>query len=192
VSQYFKVGGTTVWNPSNGVGRLFVRSAEALAPVVDLPTGIRLGHPGDPDEWVIDMPDFEAFADALVDRYQRSTHLILRSLMEGFIATALVLVERGGGHVPSLDTDRGPDLSDVSVTAHGLGARAPAGRLGTRAGPVPARHPSVTFYQLGGRIPGIPGAEMVLTDRKSRRDALTDRKWAARPRRFRLCNRRAR
>lgn len=74
-----------------------MRSADALAPVVGLPAGIRLGYPGDPDEWVIDMPIFEAFVDALVDRYQRSTHLILRSLMEGFIATALVLVERGGG-----------------------------------------------------------------------------------------------
>lgn len=75
------------------------------------------------------MPLFEAFVDALVDRYQWSTHLILRSLMEGFIATALVLVERGGGSVSSLDAESGPDWADVSVTTHGLGARAPARRL---------------------------------------------------------------
>jgi hypothetical protein len=129
VSQNFKVGGATVWNPSNDVGRLFVRSADALAPAVGLPTGISQAHPGDPDEWAVDMPLFEAFVDALTDRYQRSTHLILRSLMEGFIATALVLVERGGGSTPSLGVKRGPDCSDVSVTRHGLGARAPAGKL---------------------------------------------------------------
>lgn len=75
------------------------------------------------------MPVFEAFVDAPVDRYQRSTHLILRSLMEGFVATALVLVERGSGSVPSLGAEPGPDWADASVTTRGLGARAPAGRL---------------------------------------------------------------
>lgn len=40
VSQYFEVGQETVWNPSNGVGVLFVRSSEALGLVVDVPTGV--------------------------------------------------------------------------------------------------------------------------------------------------------
>jgi hypothetical protein len=65
--------------------------------------------------------------DALVTRYQGSNHLILRSLMEGFIATALVLVERGGGNVPSLGREVGRDTRDVSVS--NLGARADLGRL---------------------------------------------------------------
>ncbi|MBO0805246.1 MAG: hypothetical protein J2P25_19480 [Nocardiopsaceae bacterium] len=129
MSQVFKVGETTVWNPSNGVGRLFVRSADALAPLVNLPTGIGQAHSGDPDEWAVDMAAFEVFVGALADRYQRSSHVILRSLMEGFIATALVLVERGGGRMPSQAADRGPEPSDFPVTTHGVGPLAPAGRL---------------------------------------------------------------
>ena len=55
----------------------------------------------DADEWAIHMPVFERFVDAVVSRYQESNHVVLRSLMEGFIATALVPVERGGGVVPA-------------------------------------------------------------------------------------------
>ena len=47
--------------------------------------------------------------------------------MEGFIATALVLVERGGGNVPSLGREVGPDARDVSVSD--LRARADLGKL---------------------------------------------------------------
>lgn len=133
MSQYFYVGEEVVWNPSNGVGLLFLRSAEALVPVASMPTGISpADHIANGDVWAIDMPIFELFVDALVDRYQKSTHTILRSLMEGFIATALVLAERGGGNTPSLGADPHPDvfdLSDVSVTERGLGDRAHAGRL---------------------------------------------------------------
>jgi hypothetical protein len=122
-----------VWNPSNGVGLLFLRSAEALAPIAGLPTGISpAGHIANADEWAIDMPVFAEFVDALVDRYQRSTHLIFRSLMEGFIATALVLVQRGAGSIPSLGMSPGPDITDISVTTHGLGER-PPGRKADRA-----------------------------------------------------------
>lgn len=130
MSQNFWVGDQRVWNPSNGVGLLFLRSAEALAPIVGLPTGISpADNIANADEWAIGMPVFAVFVDALVDRYQRSTHVILRSLMEGFIATALVLVQRGGGDIPSLGRSPGPDVTDVSVTEHGLGHRPPAGRL---------------------------------------------------------------
>ena len=52
------------------------------------------------DESQVDMANFEVFVSALVIRYQQSRHLVLRSLIEGFIATALVLVERGGGILP--------------------------------------------------------------------------------------------
>jgi hypothetical protein len=73
------------------------------------------------------MGVFEVFVNALVGRYRQSTHLILRSLMEGFVATAVVLVERGGGSLPALDSEPGPDVQDVQVGYGGLGAR--AGRL---------------------------------------------------------------
>ncbi|MGP3921281.1 DUF6086 family protein [Nonomuraea sp. 10N515B] len=40
MSQYFQVGDQVLWNPSNGVAGLFMRSAEALAPETGLPTGL--------------------------------------------------------------------------------------------------------------------------------------------------------
>ncbi|MEU4667587.1 DUF6086 family protein [Amycolatopsis sp. NPDC023774] len=122
MSQYFDLGDKTLWNPSNGVGLLFVRSAEAVAPIVELPTGI---SPKAADEWAIDPPVFTAFVDALADRYQRSTHLILRSMVEGFLATAMVLLDRAGAEIPSLGREPVSDVRDVSV----FGTPPPAGKL---------------------------------------------------------------
>ncbi|MFI6741553.1 DUF6086 family protein [Nonomuraea sp. NPDC050451] len=105
MSQYFQVGDQVLWNPSNGVARLFMRSAEALAPETGLPTGL---GPMESDECQIDLTAFAAFVGALIERYERSNHPILRSLMEGFIATALVLVERGGAELPHSDVNDDP------------------------------------------------------------------------------------
>lgn len=131
VSQYFDVGERTLWNPSNGPGRLFVEVAKALESVAELPCGIGVGQwgPGDPDSHGIDLPAFTAFTDALVRRYRESSHLILRSLMEGFIATAIVLVERGGGTVPALSEEPGTDNRDVQVGPHGRAPKADPDRL---------------------------------------------------------------
>jgi hypothetical protein len=131
MSQYFEVGDRTLWNPSNGPGTLFVRMAEALEPVAGLPSGIGVGQwgPGDPDCHGIDLDAFTQFTDTLVRRYRASNHLILRSLMEGFIATAVVLVQRGGGTVPALSEDPGADDRDVQVGPSGPAAKADPDRL---------------------------------------------------------------
>ncbi|MET7991073.1 DUF6086 family protein [Amycolatopsis sp. NPDC005232] len=103
-----------------------MRSADAVAPIVDLPTGISpADHIANADEWAIDLPVFTAFVDALVDRYQRSTHLILRSMVEGFLATAMVLLDRADVEIPSLDREPGPDVRDISM----VGTQAEAGEL---------------------------------------------------------------
>ncbi len=93
MSQYYQVGDHVLWNPSNGVSALFLRSAQALAPEAGLPTGL---GPMRDDECQIELEVFTAFVSALVHRYERSNHAILHALMEGFIATALVLVQRAG------------------------------------------------------------------------------------------------
>ncbi|GII59315.1 hypothetical protein Pth03_77040 [Planotetraspora thailandica] len=114
MSQYFQVGDHVLWNPSNGVAGLFVRSAEALAPLAGLPTGL---GPMENDECEVDMVAFTSFVGALVARYERSNHPILHSLMDGFIATALVLIERGGGELPVVQA--GDDgWRDMQVSAH--------------------------------------------------------------------------
>jgi hypothetical protein len=128
MSQYFTLGSNTLWNPSVGPGELFMRSADAMGLFVGLPTGIgtddrdRYEHP-------IDLPVFEAFVDALLRRYLGSTHPILRTLMEGFIVTAVVMAQRAGSDLPALRSEIEMSTIDVSVGPGGIGARADAGQL---------------------------------------------------------------
>jgi hypothetical protein len=117
VSQYFQVGDLVLWNPATRVAELFVRTSEAIAPTVGLPTGIA---PVRADEYEIDLDTFATFVDALVHRYLSSSHPILRSLLEGFTATALVMVQRAGRSVPALGDKATLDPRDVSVGTAGI------------------------------------------------------------------------
>ncbi|MEH0986332.1 DUF6086 family protein [Micromonospora sp. CPCC 205556] len=117
MSQYFQVGDLVLWNPSNRVAALFVRTSEAVTALVGVPTGIR---PTRADEYDIELDAFVGFVDALVVQYKSSSHAILRSLLEGFIATALVLVDRAGRDVPSLRDTATLDPRDVSVGSEGI------------------------------------------------------------------------
>jgi hypothetical protein len=124
------VGGQVLWNPSNGVAELFVRTAEAVALTVGLPCGIGAMQA---DEYELDMRVFAAFVDSLVGRYSASSHLILRSLLEGFTATALVLARRAGRSVPALDAIPSLDQKDVSVGPAGIGRLGEARHLSALA-----------------------------------------------------------
>jgi hypothetical protein len=117
MSQYFRAGDLVLWNPSNRVAELFVRTSEAVAELVDMPTGI---GPMRADDYEIDLDVFVRFVDALVAQYLSSNHAILRSLLEGFIATALVMADRAGRHVPSLQAPATLDPRDVSVGPGGI------------------------------------------------------------------------
>jgi hypothetical protein len=126
MSQYFHVGKLVLWNPSTRVAELFVRTSEAIAPTVELPTGIA---PVVADDYEIDPDTFTVFVDALVRLYLSSSHLILRSLLEGFTATALVMVERAGRSVPALADTPTLDPRDVSVGPGGISPLGNAERL---------------------------------------------------------------
>ncbi|SBT44155.1 DUF6086 family protein [Micromonospora auratinigra] len=126
MSQYFQVGKVDLWNPSNRVAELFVRTSEAVAPLVGVPTGI---GPMRADDYEIDLDVFVGFVDALVSQYRRSSHPILRSLLEGFLATALVLVDRADRDLPALRADAPLDPRDVSVGADGISPLGDAERL---------------------------------------------------------------
>jgi hypothetical protein len=98
VSQFFMIGRESLWNPASGVSRVFMRVADALSADVGVPSGVgpMLG-----DEAQVDLPVFQVFTDTLVSRFYRdSHHPIQRSMTEGFIATALVLLDRAGGTLP--------------------------------------------------------------------------------------------
>ncbi|NUR48639.1 MAG: hypothetical protein HOV71_10930 [Hamadaea sp.] len=126
MSQSFRTGDVILWFPSNRVARLFHALTEILAPVAGLPAG--MADTG-ADEYAIDLATFEAFVDELTRQYLGSSHVILRSMMEGYLATALVLVERAGGGVGALAEPIGLDPRDVSVGPDGVGRLGDADRL---------------------------------------------------------------
>ncbi|WP_026403952.1 DUF6086 family protein [Actinomadura rifamycini] len=112
MSQYFQAGDAVLWNPATAVARLFARTAETLADLADAPSGI---GPEQADEYQVDVEAFTAFTDTLVRRYACSNHAVLRTLMDGFVVTALALVHRAGGDVPAvaaLGTAEARDLAE--------------------------------------------------------------------------------
>jgi hypothetical protein len=126
VSQYFLVGGRIVWNPSNRVAELFVQLAGVMAEAAATPSGL---HDTGADEYEVDLVLFEAFTDALTRRYLSSSHVIMRSLIEGFLATALVLVDRAGGTVSALSEVVALDARDLAVGTLGVSPQGDATRL---------------------------------------------------------------
>src|SRR4051812_2224146 len=98
VSQYFDdaTTGQTLWNPATDVARLFFRMTEALVPVADRPSGV---VDLETDEYAIDSAAFAMFVDALVKRYLASNHTILKGMLAGYLAPAVVMVERSGGTI---------------------------------------------------------------------------------------------
>lgn len=118
MSQYFQAGGRILWNPSTAVSRVFLNAAESFAGLVDRPSGLR---PVLADECEIDLQAFVAFTDSLISKYTHSNHAILRSLMEGFLATAIALVQRGGGELPAAQSRReDPDVAALLELSHRL------------------------------------------------------------------------
>ena len=126
MSRYFWHGEQLLWNPSNQVGVLFIRTAETLAAVEELPTGI---GPMRAAEHQINLPAYGNLVDALARRYLASRHLSHRSLIEGFLATALVLIQRAGHDLPALSAPPQPSGQDVSVGPGGMAAPGNAERL---------------------------------------------------------------
>ncbi len=96
VSCLFEIGDTVLWNPSNTVACIFKGEAEAIASAFHVASGL-----GDiiEDQCEVDLPAFEKFLAEAMRQYHQTAHPILRSLMTGFIATALVLAERAGGRL---------------------------------------------------------------------------------------------
>ncbi|MFI5488484.1 DUF6086 family protein [Micromonospora echinaurantiaca] len=59
----------------------------------------------------LDLDVFVGFVDALVAQYLSSSHAILRSLREGLTATTLVMVDRAGRNLPSIQATAAADLN---------------------------------------------------------------------------------
>ncbi|MFE9677230.1 DUF6086 family protein [Streptomyces sp. NPDC006259] len=91
MSQYYELGDQTLWNPSNGASRLFMRQVALYQAEVGLPSGI---GPMEADECQIDPIAFAAFVDALLAWHSKTRHAIMATLSEGFVATVLALAEK--------------------------------------------------------------------------------------------------
>ncbi|MEV0324263.1 DUF6086 family protein [Streptomyces sp. NPDC050658] len=112
MSMYFDIGDETLWNPSNGAGRLFLRQLEVFEAELGLPSGIGQGrHWGDPDTLEVDPAVYAEFTRGLVAWHCRTGHSVILALSEGFAATALALAWRAGIEVEMPE----------SVSAHACG-----------------------------------------------------------------------
>ena len=109
MSQYFQAGGRILWNPATAVSQIFLDAVESFTGVSGHPS--RVG-PMLADECEIDLRTFAAFTDSLISQYARSNHLVLQSLTQGFLATAMALVERGGSELPAAHSrSEDPDIA---------------------------------------------------------------------------------
>ncbi|MGW1208296.1 DUF6086 family protein [Streptomyces sp. NPDC002499] len=97
MSKYFDLGDETLWNPSNGAGRLFLKQTEVFEAELKTPSGIGPGkYPGDPDTLAVDQAAYGEFVRALVAWHCRTGHSVILALSEGYVATALALARRAG------------------------------------------------------------------------------------------------
>ncbi|MGW1624780.1 DUF6086 family protein [Streptomyces sp. NPDC002172] len=110
--------GRDIWCPNAEVAQTFVGTAEVFSQVFGLASGI-----GDPVDGVclIDFADFGVLCAAAVGRFSGTREGILRSLSLGFIATALVLIDRAGQPAAAMP---GPDQERAWAVLRDQHARA--------------------------------------------------------------------
>jgi len=92
VSFVFDVHDETVWSPSSRVGRLYVDTAETLSRFGAVPSGLVAIAS---DMYELDPITFPSFVRTLLDE-QSIAHPIYTVLIEGFVLTSGVMMERGG------------------------------------------------------------------------------------------------
>ncbi|MFJ9246621.1 DUF6086 family protein [Streptomyces sp. NPDC101776] len=118
MSMYFDIGDETLWNPSNGAGRLFLRQLELFEAELNLPSGIGQGkYWGDPDTLEVDPAVYAEFVRALVARHRRTAHSVILALSEGFVATAVALARRAEIDVRIPDDPRTTSAAVVTALA---------------------------------------------------------------------------
>ncbi|WP_406402598.1 DUF6086 family protein [Streptomyces sp. NBC_00879] len=97
MSMYFDIGDETLWNPSNGAGRLFLRQVDVFEAELELSSGIGQGkYWGDPDTLEVDPALYAEFVRGLVAWHCQTGHSVILALSEGFVATAVALARRAG------------------------------------------------------------------------------------------------
>ncbi|MFI5976215.1 DUF6086 family protein [Streptomyces sp. NPDC051452] len=123
MSMYFDMGDETLWNPPNGVGRLFLREVEVFEAELKLPAGIGQGkYWGDPDTLEVDPAVYAEFARGLVAWHCRTGNPVILALSEGFVATAVALARRAGIEVETPEPGPGHACGGVQRDAQAPGS----------------------------------------------------------------------
>ena len=94
MSFIFDIDGETTWSPSLRTGQVYAAYCQALASVLDTPTGFTFLS----EDWVdIDRQSFTAFVGRVMDTYQKTAHHpVLEPLLRVVLACSLVMLERAG------------------------------------------------------------------------------------------------
>ena len=91
MSYIFDINDETVWSPSLKVGRLYVETAEAMGRSIEVSTGLIAEAE---DMYELHVQQFPAFIFEL-GFGATSKHEVYHSMVRGFVAVSLVMMERG-------------------------------------------------------------------------------------------------
>jgi hypothetical protein len=136
VSQYYQLGEMTLWNPSMGASKLFLRQVRLFEAELGLPSGI---GPMEADEAQISCELLETFVAALLQWRGRTHHAVIAALSDGFVATLLVLTERADVVVHWPDRKAGAlegirDVQALPGSGHAIGEAGWQSRLREQTG----------------------------------------------------------
>jgi hypothetical protein len=92
MSYIFDVDDETVWSPSLTVGRIYVETAEAMSQGISVSTGLIAEAS---DMYELHPQQFPAFVFQ-IGFGSASKNQVYTSLVRGFVAVSLVMMERGG------------------------------------------------------------------------------------------------
>ncbi|KUJ66985.1 hypothetical protein ACZ90_31705 [Streptomyces albus subsp. albus] len=111
MSYIFDIDDETVWSPSLRVGRMFVELARCTSALWEIETGLIRNAS---DMYEINLDDFKAFTDRLLQEYFSTDHPIYRDQLRGVLMPSVVLLERGGIPVDYETPEQKRLLSHVS------------------------------------------------------------------------------
>ncbi|MEU6205844.1 DUF6086 family protein [Micromonospora musae] len=102
MSYTFRAAGTPIWDPALRVGQLYLGQAEAVAGLLEVPSGLTPRLDGRCD---LDPDEFATFVQHLLRFYNRGRHAALSQMLRGVVLVSLVLLDRAGEHPVPHDSE---------------------------------------------------------------------------------------
>ncbi|GAA4235471.1 hypothetical protein GCM10022254_42810 [Actinomadura meridiana] len=108
MSYVFDIEGETVWSPSLRTGAMYIALTEAAGRTLERPTGLIAVAEDMRD---IDLSTFNDFAQALLEYYSTTKHMVAHEMLRGILLTSLVMLQRGGVELASKNAEEAKILS---------------------------------------------------------------------------------